>query len=350
MELDALGQDRFLRKDASQNSQTKGPVYTAANPSPKRGDDAFRKVGRPKGSEEDDGAPNILTGTVIVSCFIQTSALPSRIELEGNDLTFFDDTYEQNGTVIGDTSRLIFTHGSGKNGETITQGFIMEKRASIYNTYDNVLSWYALPAKQGAHNYMFIGREGRNGENRNLSTLRLAVNEDSSTPTTPINQGTLNGVFAIEYSIDGVEDPANVMFYAGASRSITQGLIPNGFSTLMIAGDGGLCGIGYKAAAAPHSPLAMLYILSEAAIQLGATMLPDADNAYDIGSASVRLRKLYSTTIAIGAGRTWSTGAGSPEGVVTAPIGSLYSNTSGGASTTLYVKTSGSGNTGWTAK
>ena len=44
------------------------------------------------------------------------------------------------------------------------------------------------------------------------------------------------------------------------------------------------------------------------------------------------------------------TGSGSPEGVVSAPIGSLYTNTAGGASTTLYVKTSGTGATGWTAK
>jgi hypothetical protein len=43
-------------------------------------------------------------------------------------------------------------------------------------------------------------------------------------------------------------------------------------------------------------------------------------------------------------------GSGSPEGVVTAPTGSTYVNTAGGASTTLYVKTSGTGNTGWTAK
>ena len=90
MDIQELGQDRFLRKDPNQSDQTKDPVYTAANPAPKRGDDSFRKQGRPKGSEEDDGAPNILTGTVIVSCFIQTSALPSRIELQGNDLTFFD--------------------------------------------------------------------------------------------------------------------------------------------------------------------------------------------------------------------------------------------------------------------
>jgi hypothetical protein len=46
----------------------------------------------------------------------------------------------------------------------------------------------------------------------------------------------------------------------------------------------------------------------------------------------------------------WYSGTGDPEGVVTAPIGSLYTNTSGGASTTLYVKESGAGNTGWVAK
>lgn len=47
---------------------------------------------------------------------------------------------------------------------------------------------------------------------------------------------------------------------------------------------------------------------------------------------------------------SWTYGTGSPEAVVTAGIGSLYSNVSGGVSTTLYVKTSGTGNTGWTAK
>lgn len=49
-------------------------------------------------------------------------------------------------------------------------------------------------------------------------------------------------------------------------------------------------------------------------------------------------------------GLTISTGTGTPEGAVTAAIGSLYLNLSGGGATTLYVKTSGAGNTGWTAK
>lgn len=43
-------------------------------------------------------------------------------------------------------------------------------------------------------------------------------------------------------------------------------------------------------------------------------------------------------------------GAGAPEGVVTANPGSLYLNTSGGASTSLYVKQSGVSNTGWIGK
>jgi hypothetical protein len=45
------------------------------------------------------------------------------------------------------------------------------------------------------------------------------------------------------------------------------------------------------------------------------------------------------------------TGTGSPEGAVTGDVGDLYTNRSGGAGTTLYVKESGNGtNTGWVAK
>lgn len=42
-------------------------------------------------------------------------------------------------------------------------------------------------------------------------------------------------------------------------------------------------------------------------------------------------------------------GTGTPEGAITADIGSVFHRTDGGSSTTLYVKESGSGNTGWVA-
>ena len=54
--------------------------------------------------------------------------------------------------------------------------------------------------------------------------------------------------------------------------------------------------------------------------------------------------------ITLPGGITWTSGAGSPEGVVTAPVGSLYSRSDGGLLTSLYVKESGAGNTGWIGK
>lgn len=43
-------------------------------------------------------------------------------------------------------------------------------------------------------------------------------------------------------------------------------------------------------------------------------------------------------------------GYGTPESVVSAGVGSIYQRLDGGAATTLYVKESGTGATGWTAK
>jgi hypothetical protein len=47
---------------------------------------------------------------------------------------------------------------------------------------------------------------------------------------------------------------------------------------------------------------------------------------------------------------TITSGTGTPEGAVTAQIGSMFMRRDGGAGTTLYVKESGTGNTGWVAK
>lgn len=66
---------------------------------------------------------------------------------------------------------------------------------------------------------------------------------------------------------------------------------------------------------------------------------------YNVGDGSGSWAKVVTKW-----GLNWYTGVGSPEGVVVAQVGSLYTNSSGGTSTTLYVKTSGTGNTGWTAK
>lgn len=74
-------------------------------------------------------------------------------------------------------------------------------------------------------------------------------------------------------------------------------------------------------------------------------------NNVSIGSMSDVVDPTASNQIAIFAGTTkWLCGTGTPEGAITAGIGSIYTRLDGGAGTTLYVKESGTGNTGWVAK
>lgn len=47
---------------------------------------------------------------------------------------------------------------------------------------------------------------------------------------------------------------------------------------------------------------------------------------------------------------TLTSGTGTPEGAVTGRVGDLFTRTDGGVGTTLYVKESGTGDTGWAAK
>ncbi len=82
-----------------------------------------------------------------------------------------------------------------------------------------------------------------------------------------------------------------------------------------------------------------------------ARLAPGTDNTWDVGTAALRVANTYTRQVRPGAGAViWTSGAGSPETVVTAPVGSLYTRTDGGAATTLYVKETGVGNTGWVGK
>lgn len=62
----------------------------------------------------------------------------------------------------------------------------------------------------------------------------------------------------------------------------------------------------------------------------------------DRAALSVRVRQLQAGVLL--------EGTGSPEGVVTARVGEVYRRRDGGAGTSLYVKESGSGSSGWVAK
>jgi hypothetical protein len=95
------------------------------------------------------------------------------------------------------------------------------------------------------------------------------------------------------------------------------------------------------------------------------SLSPSANNSFSLGRSAVRWSTIFGVDanltgnvviatagkgLDFGSSVLWRTGAGSPEGVVTAAVGSLYTRTDGGLLTTLYVKESGAGNTGWVGK
>lgn len=87
----------------------------------------------------------------------------------------------------------------------------------------------------------------------------------------------------------------------------------------------------------------------------GGTFDGDVDHngkvAVNIGNAGTDFLSTGGLDLAarlrLNAGPTINEGANTPEGALTAPIGSLFLRNNGGAGTTLYVKESGAGNTGW---
>ena len=83
-------------------------------------------------------------------------------------------------------------------------------------------------------------------------------------------------------------------------------------------------------------------------------LLPATNLGYEFGASTRRIAQVWGYQINLGATSTDGviilSGAGSPEGAVTANIGSLFLRNNGGAGTTFYVKESGTGNTGWVAK
>jgi len=76
----------------------------------------------------------------------------------------------------------------------------------------------------------------------------------------------------------------------------------------------------------------------------------DSIQVRDASAQKFTVSAVGSITVLNGISVNVIAGTGSPEGVRSAPVGSLYLRSDGGAATSLYVKETGTGNTGWVAK
>ena len=169
----------------------------------------------------------------------------------------------------------------------------------------------------------------------NGTAISAAVSNTDYLPVaSPIFTGTLSsGAGAI--SIGG-NLTANVgLFSSGVRAGASSDIFWNGRSVLTSPSDGTVN--LFNAAKTGFTALNFGGVTSSfPALRVNGTTLENklADN-----SGFAAIQSLYHRF-----------GSGSPEGVISAPVGCLYSRTDGGAGTSFYVKESGTGNTGWVAK
>lgn len=167
------------------------------------------------------------------------------------------------------------------------------------------------------------------------TTFRNGVYPRYITNARPASGGTLSGaqIFGGQYyAYDGTIAVLGVNNTILAKTNVTGGNGRFAWQVEAMNSGGGYTGVAIN-------------------IDGNARFTPMTDNAVTLGSTSYRWQNNYSTNFRPGDGAPiWTSGSGSPEGVVTASVGSLYTRTDGGANTTLYVKESGTGNTGWVGK
>ncbi|HEY0120669.1 MAG TPA: hypothetical protein VGC14_02720 [Rhizobium sp.] len=151
-------------------------------------------------------------------------------------------------------------------------------------------------------------------------------------------RGSDGAVYVSSLAGIGMEPLANnrLAIQAGGSAGATNGLLIRNSAAVTVASINDQ-GLGYLAGG-----------LSSAG-----NIVPTAAATYALGTSSAMFSQTYSRYFRPGnvaGGPIWSAGAGSPEGVLAAAIGSIWGRTDGAAGTVFYVKETGTGNTGWIAK
>lgn len=177
------------------------------------------------------------------------------------------------------------------------------------------------------------------------STTDLKFGDDSSTATLTINHATPSLQFLGSLYL-GNNKP--VYFRNAANSAWVQALSYSNNDDLFLGANDGanytIVGSGSGGIYFAVGGLSIAQVYDNG-------LRPQTDNTCDSGTSTQRWANVYGNNFKPGAGTvTWTSGAGTPEGAVTAAVGSLYTRTDGGAGTTMYVKESGAGNTGWVAK
>lgn len=282
MNLNDLKLNRFLIKTDSTNvsnsdvsSNTSVEDYSSNVYRKKNSNNSDANV-----ANENDDAQNVLTGTVISSCFIRTSDRPSRVEISGNDMRLYDDSVGGTGSINGDSSGISFLRSDELPG-----GFVIRERKGKSSNLDNVMELFFNANTPGGHNFIFLGRDGiPTPGSINLDSMSIAIHQRTAEPA-----GTNNGYFAIQTYFDNdILTPTNNLFIVDSRQIGFAG--PGTVGIIMGSGDG-FGGIGYQALGTLNVNVG--FYQDAVSLKMGMTILPDADNTYDIGSSSKKIKDLH---------------------------------------------------------
>ena len=274
------------------------------------------------------------------------------------DVTVLNETLIENVIISGNVLKnlklgIIKSYGNVKRatviGNSLPEIFEYSNETNIYlinsRTYadiqivNNSLTTDVANVTGTPTYYTSYGSVGGNGAELtygNTSDVALIGNDESQLEILPQGLAITGGLLTVEKT--------------NSSQLAINSTNSNGASFLIKEGGSTVSGIGH------FNGIAGLQLSGDGTtehvrVTSGGNMHAGTDNSYTLGLSLKRWSSVYGTQFHAGAGATfWTSAAGTPEGAVTADIGSMFTRTDGGAGTTLYVKESGAGNTGWVAK
>lgn len=205
-----------------------------------------------------------------------------------------------------------------------------------------------LNTKAPSSNPIFTGSFTSPGidDNANSTAITIDTNENigigTTTPGTrldarttassPSDAGAVGQFIAVQSA--GIDNILTVASSGNGGAGRGAALVFNAGGSTNAVSVGRIVGLHEALASTPTAP-ALSFQYATGASTFTEAMRINSNGSIVKGGAS---------------GPLWASGTSSPEGVVTAPVGSFYSRTDGGTGTSFYVKESGTGNTGWVAK
>ncbi len=304
-------------------------------------------IGYQAGDDITSGAQNVLAGGIVARDI--TGSVTGAVGL-GYQSMLAPDTYTGNNTwggyFLGSRAENI-TNFSGFGAFGATSGTFINSTGNGYE--------FARYAPGGTDNIFDGYRAGfvHYGDDATI------VGSNSASDVTAYNSGTTLIATTVDAGTDQITVTAhglsgtNYLYYTGSVTTNIGGLAlnqPLGFTvvdanTLQLDTDwDNMTNTG-----SGDASFVLMHELDNVTI-IGHNIEPEKDNQAIVGNDATEELKTGAEIIKLGNGLLVVTGSGSPEGSVTAPIGSMYLRTDGGSGTSFYVKESGTGNTGWVAK